>query len=81
MGLLRLNKLWPFFTLFVLRVLFSVLFRAVVLGDSLFNSIVLLHADLTLFDLSFERLNLALVIVLLLDRGPEFRAWSTESQE
>lgn len=57
------------------------LFDTVILGDRLFNSIVLLHAEFTLLDFSFERLNLALVIVLLLDRGPEFRAWSTERQK
>ena len=62
-----LDKLRPVFTVFVFWIFFTVLFSAVVLEDLVFESVVLLDLDLSLLDLAFERLNLALVVILLLD--------------
>ena len=71
LGLAWFDKLRPVFTVFVFWIFFTVLFSTVVLEDLVFESIVLLDLDLSLLDLAFERLNLALVVILLLDGWPE----------
>lgn len=80
LGLRRLFELGPIVALLILGVLLTVFLLSCVFEDLLFESIVLLDADLGLLDLTLELLHATLVVILLLDLRPELAAWLAQGQ-